>query len=390
MPRSRNGRKNLGTGNGFAVTTIDGYLLRRFWHVFGIGFFAAVGLFVVFDGFTNVDVFQEQAKDGGPLEMLRQMARHYGCQTLLLLDMIGPILNVIATMVVFALLQKNREIHPILSAGVPTFRLVVPMLVGSLMVHGLLMLNQEVVLPALSSELLKPMGANSVEGHVVQTRRDLATHIEVSGHRLKLAERTLSQAEFLLPAPELVSEITTLKAEHAVFLRKSAGRPAGWVLKHPNFRPEDLRLTAAGEKIVQPMGATDIFVATDIGCEQLLGVASAFRYLSTRDLVEQLRTPSLSVMTTRSQQLHLHERMTRPIVNLLAVCLTVPFVLRRESFSLILNMAVCAGVMVLLLGFAQAALYLGRINWMPQDFAVWLPIIVTGGLLAWTADRVQT
>jgi len=40
------------------VTTFDRYLLRRFWHVFGIGFFATVGLYVVFDGFTNVDAFQ--------------------------------------------------------------------------------------------------------------------------------------------------------------------------------------------------------------------------------------------------------------------------------------------------------------------------------------------
>ncbi len=372
------------------MTTIDYYLLRRFGHVFGIGFFAIIGLFVVFDGFTNVDIFQDQMKDSGPLFMFRQMGRYYGCQSLMLLDLVGPILTVISSMVVFALLQKHREIHPLLSAGVPTFRLIVPMLVGSLMVHGLLMVNQEILLPAMSSVLLTPIRSIAANGQPVQAQRDLASHIEISGSTLQLSERLLRQAEFLLPAPELVHEFTTLKSAQAIFQRKSADRPAGWLLKNPKPQLAELRLSRAGEKAIQAVGSQDIFVATDVGCEQLLGAANAYRYQSTPDLVEFLRTPSLGVMTTRSQQLHLHERLTRPFLNLLAVCLTVPLVLRRESFSLILNMAACCGVMVFLLAVSQGSMYLGRVNWVPLDFAIWLPIIVTGGLLAWTADRVQT
>jgi lipopolysaccharide export system permease protein len=375
------------------VTTFDRYLLRRFWHVFGIGFFATVGLYVVFDGFTNVDAFQEGTGSGGAnaLLVLERMAQFYACQATVIFDLVGSILTVVSTMVVFALLQKNREIHPILSAGVPTFRLIVPMLVGSLTVSGLLMLNQEVVFPSLAMELLKPIGTTADEGQAVQTRRDFSSNIEIAGQKLILSERMLANAEFLLPAPEVVAEITMLKAGAAVYHRKNEQRPAGWLLQRTVPKFSELRLTAAGAKKVLPVAnQEDIFVVTDIGCEQLVGSASSYRYQSTLDLIERLRNPSFSVMSARTQVLHLHERVTRPLANLVAVCLAVPLVLRKESFSLITNLAVCAGVMVVMLGLREGCVYVGRMNWISQDLAVWLPIIISGGLIAWFSDRVLT
>lgn len=381
----------MAPGNGFAVTTFDRYLLARYWHVFGIGFFATVGLYVVFDGFTNIDAFQERSGGADTLTVLGRMAEYYGYQSLLMFELVGPILTVISTMVVFALLHKHRELNPILSAGVPTFRLVVPMLVGTLIVNGLLMLNQELVLPAVAGELIKSIGSGAQDVQRVSMRRDFSSHIEISAEGLILAERKLVKPEFLLPAPEVNAEIATLKAEHAVYHRRTKHRPAGWHLTNVTPAYSDLRLTATGEAVVLPLdNPEDLFVVTDIGSEQLSGSAVVYRYQSTWELVERLRNPTFSMMTSRSQALHLHERMTRPLANLLAVCLTVPLVLRRESFSIITNLAVCVGAMICLLALAQACNYLGRINWVPLDLAAWLPIIISGGLVAWFSDRVQT
>ena len=120
------------------MTTIDRYLLGRFWHVFGIGYVATVGLYVVFDGFTNIDAFQERSGEAGSLSLLSRMAEYYGYKSLEMFEMVGPILTVISAMVVFALLLKNRELNPLLSAGVPAARLVFPMLVGTLAINLLL------------------------------------------------------------------------------------------------------------------------------------------------------------------------------------------------------------------------------------------------------------
>lgn len=373
------------------MTTFDRYLLGRFAHVFGIGFFATVGLFIVFDSFTIVDAFRDRAGETNTLALLVQMAEHYSYQSLLMLELVGPILTVISAMVVFALLHKHRELNPILSAGVPTFRLVVPMLAGTLMVNGLLLFNQEVLLPAVADELLKPFGSTPQEAQRVSMRRDFSTHIEISAEGLLLAEHKLMRPEFLLPAPEINSEIAMLKGTHAVYHRRTSDRPAGWQLV--NVRPtfSELKLTGEGQRVVLPMeSSNDLFVVTNISSDQMSGSAVAYRYQSTLDLVERLRNPTFSVMTSRSQVLHLHERMTRPLANLIAVCLTVPLVLRRERFSIITNLAVCVGVMIGLMAMAQVCNYLGRINWMSLDLAAWMPIILSGGLVAWLSDQVQT
>ncbi len=373
------------------MTTIDRYLLGRFWHVFGIGYVATVGLFVVFDGFTNIDAFQDHSGGSSSLNVLGRMAEFYSYQSLVMFEMVGPILTVIATMVVFALLLKNRELHPMLSAGVPAARLVFPMLIGAVVVNGLLMFNQEVLLPTVADELLKPIGAGSQDTQRVYVRRDFSSHIEISGEGLMLAEHKLLRPEFLLPAPEINSEIITLRAEHAIYHRKTKHRPAGWHLKHAAPELAQLRLTATGQKVVLPLSEPDdLFIVTDVGSEQLSGMVSAYRYQSSWELVERLRNPSFSTITARSQVLHLHERMTRPLGNLLAVCLAVPLVLRRESFSIITNLAVCCGAMLFLMALAQVSNYLGRIHWLPLDFAAWLPIIVCGGMVAWFSDRMQT
>ena len=373
------------------MTTIDRYLLGRFWHVFGIGYVATVGLFVVFDGFTNIDAFQDRSGGGSSLTVLARMAEFYSYQSLVMFEMVGPILTVIATMVVFSLLVKNRELHPMLSAGVPSARLVFPMLIGALVVNGLLMFNQEVLLPAVADELLKPIGSGSQDTQRVYVRRDFSSHIEVSGEGLILADHKLLHPEFLLPAPDINSEIITLRAEHAIYHRKTKHRPAGWHLKQATPEFAQLRLTTPGQKVVLPLSEPDeLFVVTDVGSEQLSGMTSAYRYQSSWELVERLRNPSFSTMTARSQVLHLHERMTRPLGNLLAVCLAVPLVLRRESFSIITNLAVCCGAMLFLMALAQMSNYLGRIHWLPLDFAVWLPLIVCGGMVAWFSDRMQT
>jgi lipopolysaccharide export system permease protein len=373
------------------VTTIDRYLLGRFWHVFGIGYVATVGLFVVFDGFTNIDAFQDRSGGAGSVDVLGRMAEYYAYQSLVMFEMVGPILTVISAMVVFALLLKNRELNPLLSAGVPAARLVFPMLVGTLAVNLLLVFNQELLLPAVADELLKPIGAGAKDTQRVFVRRDFSSHIEISGEGLMMAEHKLVHPEFLLPAPEICSEIITLRAEHAIYHRKTKHRPAGWHVKQAAPEFAQLQLTPAGKKIVLPLAdPDDLFIVTDIGTEQLSGMTSAYRYQCSWDLVEQLRNPSFSTMTARNQVLHLHDRMTRPLGNLLAVCLAVPLVLRRESFSIITNLAVCCGMMLVLMALAQLSNYLGRIHLVPLDFAIWLPIIVCGGMVAWFSGRMQT
>ena len=135
------------------MTTLDRYLLGRFGHVFVIAFVSLFGLFVVVDCFTNADDFL--AQPGGPLAVVGAMARHYSYRVSYMFDVMGGVVSVLASMVTFALLQRNGELNPVLSAGIPTYRLIRPVLWGALLVDGAMACNREVVIPRIASPAMK-------------------------------------------------------------------------------------------------------------------------------------------------------------------------------------------------------------------------------------------
>ena len=72
--------------------------------------------------------------------------------------------------------------------------------------------------------------------------------------------------------------------------------------------------------------------------------------------------------------------------------MALPLVMRRESQSLILNMAVCAGVLGVFYAITQASLMMGGTpsSMIRADLAAWFPVIITGSASVWTAGYVQT
>lgn len=373
------------------MNTFDRYLLRRFWHVFAIGFIATYGLYVVFDAFSNADEFQDRTVGQGTLVMIWRMAQHYFFQAFAFFDLVGPILVVLATMAVFALLQRQSEIYPILSAGVPAWRLAVPIVIGTLMIVTMLIVNQELIVPKVADRLQAPRGTNKSAAHTVQTARDLVTHIEITGQRLYLSERKLEDADFLLPVPLLVHESTILRTKEAVQIPAAGKRPAGWRLKNVEPKFHELALTEKGLKHVFPgPHGKDVFVVTDVPIDQLHNRSGSYKYLSTSELVQRIRNPALGLVSIRSQTVHLHERLTRPLLVIMSVLVAIPLTMRRESRGLLVNLATCTAVLGLMLVLTQSSLYFGRLNIVSIDLAAWFPVVACGTCSAWLSGLVQT
>lgn len=372
------------------MTLFDRYLLRRFWHVFAIGFVATYGLYVVFDAFSNADEFQA-GTDGSAVSMLLKMSQHYFFQAFPFFDMAGPILVVLAAIGVFALLQRSSEIYPVLSAGTPSWRLAVPIVVGTLAVELLLAINQELVIPNIAARLHSGRKAKGAAAQDVQPARDYVTNIEISGDKLRINERKLLEARILLPVPTQVTEPTTLAAEEAIQVPAKGDRPAGWLLRDPSPHHRDLVLTDEGRRrILRAPSSEDIFVVTDVTIEQLHNRTKSFKFLSTSQLIQRIRNPAYGIVSIRSQSVHLHERLTRPLLILISVLVAIPMTLRRESHSLLLNLAVCTLLLGGMFVVAQTSVHLGRLNVLELEQAAWLPVVICGTCAAWISNLVQT
>lgn len=370
-------------------TIFDRYLLKRYVHVFFITFTALFGLFVIIDAFTNVDEFLERHTD--TVAMLSHMLRFYsyrGCQFFL---MIGAPVTVISAVVVFSLVQRHGELNPVLSAGIPTYRLVVPIIWGTIFVEGLMLVDQELIIPNISSQL--QLSAGNVKGVIqdVELATDFSSKIAVTGGKMHLPQRKLEQASFILPVPSLVDVLHTVRAPEAIYYPKTDTRPSGWLLTNPIPKLSELPLTEEGKKLVRPTVRPDqMYIVTDVSFDRLYHGEKNFELLSTAELMRRVKNPSFAETSIRRQSLYLHTRFANPLIDILVVMLTIPFVARRESRALLMNMAMCGGAMTGVFATREAFRYFGGIGLIAPDLAAWAPVVITGTASAWFSAWVRT
>lgn len=371
------------------MTTFDRYLLSRYWHVFFIGFLALFGLYFVIDVFTNFADFIDSSS--GWVNFFVAVFQYYGPRACYFFGMIGGTLMVISSMVTLILVQKHGELNPILSAGISTFRLLRTLIVGAVFVQLLIIANQEFIIPRIAAHLQVEAGQSLVIGNVDPVR-DFATDLVIGGKRLDLENEKIEEAEFVLTPPKLAEDkVQTIEAREAVPYENKEHRRIGWLLKGVSMPYEQLRLTDTGRRhVARGLAEDEILIRTHVTFDQLYNRDSHYEFLSTTELIHRLRNPSSSHRSLRSQTLYLHTRFTKWLLNLIVVAVAVPFVVRKESRSLITNLATCSGVMTAIMAINELSLYLGKVNLISPELAVCAPIMIWGTAVAWFTGLVRT
>jgi lipopolysaccharide export system permease protein len=144
----------------------------------------------------------------------------------------------------------------------------------------------------------------------------------------------------------------------------------------------DLPLTERGEKYVRDEPRIEgMFVATDLTPDQLYKRTSSYALLSSSELLRRIRNPAFGLVSVHRLVLHLHSRLVQPLLNLIAVLIALPLMVRRESASLVVDAGLCAGLQGVLFGVVQLCQLLGGNLLIAPDLAAWLPVII-GGCLA--------
>lgn len=350
---------------------------------------ATYGLFVVFDGFTNIDEFQMAVENDPSTTLFWTMFQRYLYQSCMFFDMVSPILTILSGVVVFSLMVRHGELNPVLSAGIPTYRLAIPLAVATITVNCFMVANQELLIPKIADKVQADRSDGGSSSQFVEPVYDFSTRIMINGQKLSLTEKMMYNAEFVLSKPT-VHDFVTLKAGTAFYHPKTPNTPGGWLLKEASPRYDELQIAEFAKKMILPGDdPKDVFIVTDVGCDQLCN-RNASALISTPELIARINNPSFSDLSIRKQTMDLHSRLTRPFMNLIAVMVSIPFVLRKESRSQILNIAVCACVMGGLFLISQCFNYLGSTNLITPDQAAWFPVITSGTLAAWFSNRIWT
>jgi len=369
------------------LKTIDHYLFTRYVQTALQIFIALFGMFVVIDGFTNFDNFQDTLKNASLLQFWGTFLTHYARQSVMVFQLTGTTLGLIAMLVVLVQLRRG-ELYPILSSGVPTRRLAAPLLWGVLVLNGFLMINQEFLLPKLADSLQVVHGQSSQTLQKVSPTYD-RHRIYFDGETINPARRRIEHVAVTLPFPSLSTEPVTLFAEVAKWMPRDGSRPAGWLLGETTPGISQLPLTELGRSLIGRI-EQGVFIASDMTADQMRPGRETSRYLSTRELADRVRNPSPGTANLAVQIYDLHSRLTTPLMNLGLVFIVMPLILRRESNSMINDIftaLLLVGAIGLLMFVGQ---FLASYEILRPDLAAWLPLITTGVTAAMFAPLLKT
>ena len=374
------------------MTIIDRYLVALFVKVVVISFISLAGLYVVIDGFNNLDEFISHGKkseDG----IVWVVASYYGPRVLQFFDKTTGIIAMIAVIFAIAMLQRSNELLALMAAGISPARVIMPLLVAAGVVSGLGVANREFGLPQVRNGLAK--NAQDWLGEASRKctpRYDIRNDILISGKSTRAKQREIESPQFRLP-PELATWGRQITAASAFQQPANSDHPAGYLLtgvKQPanlaQLRSQPLR----GERVLYSPADTpwlksgECFVVSVVSFEQLT-VGGAWRqYLSTWELITGLQNqsiePGADVWVT------LHARLIQPLLDISLVLLGLPLVLTRTSRNIFLAAGMCGGLVAVVYLVVLTCHGLGSNYLLDPLWASWIPLVLFGPI-AYTLAR---
>lgn len=376
---------------------LDRYVLWQFLKNYLISFMVLVGMYVVLDLVFN---FDEMAKQQNRVTMegtssivvlLVNIGRFYFYKSFLFFSQLAGIIPVVATAFTLVRMSRFNEIVTILAAGVKLLRVAMPIIVASVLLNGLLVVDQELVIPQIIPELLR--NHDELSGSVAHSFAVRAMQDD-QGSLLFAARYTgpTDQHPAMIDQLDVVyrqeeTPVAHLQADRAVYdaARGQWGLTGGRIVRQllANERPTAPQPVEVYKSNVTPQEI------------ELYRSGETVSLLSTARINQLLERPKSygTVSLYRAK----HMRFTQPIVNMILLLLAIACMLAREP----VNVKTHAMKMLILIGACMAmyflCYYLAGVppqgakwaNLWPALMA-WLPVFVFGPVSIVLLDRVKS
>ena len=134
---------------------IDRYIIRSFLINYLLAFTVVVGLYILLDLIVNFDQFthaQAAAHAGNWSSfagLVGEISSFYMYRTLLIFQQVCGIIPLLAAGFTMFRMTRNRELTALLASGVSLYRVAVPIIICAIGFNMLVVLDQEVLTPAL-------------------------------------------------------------------------------------------------------------------------------------------------------------------------------------------------------------------------------------------------
>jgi lipopolysaccharide export system permease protein len=365
------------------MKTLDRLVVAAYARSYVICLASLLSLYIVIDLFTNLEAFFQGQ---GFWQGLIGMGRYYVYQSSEIFDRLcEPILLLAGTFTV-AWMQRNNELLPLLSAGVPTRRVLWPVFVGSMIFIGVGIANQELVIPRIADMLVRSRDNMDGKRELLAQATYDSNGVHVEGNTARRFNRSVKLFNCTIPDAQ-GNGLVHLAAQEAFYVPPGEGQfTGGWMLidtapaEVPEWdNPKLARMVAPGRWFLY---------TRDIDFEMLTRNGSWYMFFSTMRLNELLHRSDTRRM--ESMAVLFHMRLTRPLVAFLLVAMGLAVILRDPQRHVFISAGWCMVLCAVFFGAVYGCKFLGDHEMLPPALAAWLPVIIFGPAAFVMFDAIYT
>jgi len=134
------------------IKIIDRQMIRGYFKAYFVCLTSLLSLYVVVDLFNHLDDFTRKGTNF--LGTLKIIGTYYTYQVIQIFDRLCEAITLMAAVFTVTWMQRCNEQVPLLSAGVSTRRIVLPVLLCAWSMLSLAALNQEFLIPRIANRLI--------------------------------------------------------------------------------------------------------------------------------------------------------------------------------------------------------------------------------------------
>ncbi len=362
---------------------LDRYVAKNFLIGYCIAFCVLIGLRIIIDLFVNLDEFTEHA-DLGALVVIGNILSFYGLNSMLYFRDFAGMITVVAAAFSLGKMIRSNELVTVMASGVSLKRVIVPIVLLAFLLTGLLIIDQELLIPPLADKLVR--GQDALPG---QETYDVWFIGDDNGslicsQRFDVKTSTLYKPTIIIRSRKAESaawEVTgRISAEKAVYNSKTNK----WDLINGQFTEKGTLIGA------QPITS----YASDITPKDLpvMRRSRHITLLSSRQLsvLAAQRTRIKDLAQLYSQK---HFRITDPIINLVMLMVCLPILVCRDPKSsksaIMISFGTTAACFVTVFICKMLAVEAVFDRVIPELWA-WLPVFIFAPIAFIELDSMKT
>jgi LPS export ABC transporter permease LptG/LPS export ABC transporter permease LptF len=299
---------------------------------------------------------------------------------------IAPLSMLLAVLVTFGLLQRSNEITAIKATGISLYRIVVPVLIASMLVAGVLFLSDQLYLPYTNKR--QDALRNQIKGKPAQTylRPDrkwiFGQHSDIYYYQFFDPDRDVFGGVSVFQFDPHTFQITHRISADRAHWSNSMGRwvyEEGWERSLSGSAIENYRKFDAAT--YPELAEAPAYFKKEVK------QSSEMNYDELRRYIHDLEQSGFDVVRLRVQ---LQKKIAYPLITLVMAVLAIPFALSAGKRSALTGVATAIGIGVVYWTISGLFEAMGNLSQLPPAVAAWSPDLVFGFIGGYLILRMPT